>query len=169
VHQPSAPSPTAEREIGASYLPESEGRMSTVAELDEVFFYAYRESGLRGALDAHARAAVIYAAGNVGRRRKPPSRLTLEPIRIVCEMYGLTVAQILERSRRRPLPEARAVAAKVLQQTHRMSLPVIGGLLNLHHTSVLVAIRRCDESPVLTAQARGVLEQLGEFAAEAAA
>jgi hypothetical protein len=34
---------------------------------------------------------------------------------------------------------------------------------------VLVAIRRCDESPVLTAQALGVLGKLGEFAAEKAA
>jgi chromosomal replication initiation ATPase DnaA len=136
--------------------------MSPKAELDEVFLYAYRAGGLRAALDAHARAAVLYA------HRKPPARITLEPIRIVCEMYGLRPAQLLERARRYPLPEARAIAAKVLREVHGLSFPAIGGLLNIDHTSVMAAIRRCDESPTLTAKAHGVIAQLGAAEAKAA-
>lgn len=134
---------------------------NTQAELDEVFLYSYREGGLRAALDAHARAAVIYAAGNVGRRRKPPSRLTLEPIRIVCELYGLRPAQLLERSKRSPLPDARAVAAKVLREHgNGYSLHVIGDLLAIDHSSVVSAIRRCDQSTALTEKALWVLARM---------
>ena len=63
-------------------------------------------------------------------------------IQSVTPFYGLTPADILQKTRKRPVPEAKMVIAVLAYCKHRMSSNVVSRLLGYkNHSSVLHAQR----------------------------
>lgn len=61
-----------------------------------------------------------------------------------CELWGVSRDDVLGRSRKTPLPFARTMIAKTIQETHDISLVEIGRILNRHHSSIIFYIKMYD-------------------------
>lgn len=90
---------------------------------------------------AEARNLLELAATMEAEQQKFPPE-----IQAAAEFYCLSPATLLGRTRRVPVPSARALAAWLLRHSRqgrkRPSLPAIGRLLHIDHSSVHVALRR---------------------------
>ena len=75
--------------------------------------------------------------------------------------YGLDATALLSTSREANTTEARHVAMWLLRQTG-MSYPQIGKTFGRDHTTVMSAIRRVNESPVMTEVAKRLNETTRE-------
>ena len=73
---------------------------------------------------------------------RPTERPELTVERVSAEL-GVTVGDILSRTRLRHVAHARAVVAWVLRQ-HELSFPAIGRLLGRDHTSIMTAVRKIE-------------------------
>lgn len=80
------------------------------------------------------------------RTCKPPSAESIHILREVALRYGLTVAQMLEKTHRLDRVAARREAAQWLHSKN-YSLSEIGRLLKQDHTTVLHALRKPEPRP----------------------
>lgn len=64
--------------------------------------------------------------------------------------FGLLVREVLGRRRYTTAATARGVAMALLRSRCGMSYPEIGQMFKRHHTSVMAAVRKADESAVAT-------------------
>lgn len=81
--------------------------------------------------------------------------------------FGISAVEIIGRDRHKSISEARAVSCYVARRCTRMSFEEIGRALNMHHTSVMAALKRVErlrERDAWTDSACAVLlEQFGEI------
>jgi len=77
----------------------------------------------------------------------PEKKITIESIqRVVAEHYGLTVAQLKQKSNTRRITEPRQVAMYMAKELTGASLPEIGRAFGgKHHTTVLHSIQKIEE------------------------
>lgn len=128
--------------------------MSTVkphAENMALFCEVYMAFGLDSAVDAVAGA---------NQRANPRADLLRARVALIAEKLGTTYELIVSRSRARQISDLRSIAMWVLRQ-ERLSFPTIARALGgMHHTSVLVGVRRVDDRPELLARARELLDEI---------
>jgi chromosomal replication initiator protein len=72
-----------------------------------------------------------------------PAPLILEE---TARYYGLTVHDLVSKSRSRPLTSARHVAMYLVRETTGMSLPKLGELFDRDHTTVMHGISKIDRN-----------------------
>lgn len=78
--------------------------------------------------------------------------------KLICERvaahYGLTVEDIVGRSRLKSYAEARQVAMWIARKSLALSYPELGREFSRDHTSVMHAVARADDATGTMAQAR---------------
>lgn len=75
---------------------------------------------------------------------------TTSLVQRAADLYGVAVADITAGNRTPQVTKARQAAAWILRE-QELSLPQIGRILGLHHTTVLHACRKIDASPTIRA------------------
>ena len=71
-----------------------------------------------------------------------PAKQKQTIIRGVCRRYGIKRADLLGRSRRAYLEQARREAMRTLSDKVGLSSPEIARIFGIHHTSVLYHLKR---------------------------
>lgn len=80
------------------------------------------------------------------QERLSPTTPRKHAILFVCaETYGVTIPEIMSRSRKEPIAHARQSAMFLMRERLEMSLPAIGRVFGRTHGAVLFATRRVPE------------------------
>ena len=79
-------------------------------------------------------------------KKKSTSELALEIVApVVCEYYSLSMDDLMERSRRVVVVEARQMAWFLLRYYSHLSFPAIGRLFGKDHTTVMYGVKMVDK------------------------
>ncbi len=124
-------------------------------EMRAVFYAAYDELGLDGAIEALCSAAAANAT-RWGLKGGSSRACDYAPeVSAAARLYGMTIPGLFADSKERRRVQARAVAALAMR-TVGYSYPEIGRLLRRDHSTAINAVRIAERNPMLRAQAEQV-------------
>lgn len=75
-------------------------------------------------------------------RQRPQAARDIQ--REVCAEFGIAMADLVGKSRRKPLPDARTVAMRRIRKELALKLTAIGALFDRDHTTVIYHLRHRD-------------------------